>query len=203
MKYPGERDWMDEKELKTAFFTDVETTGLKASESEVLTAAWIVTDYETLAVKENQFFRFRPSFPKNWSKEAEAIHGISLEQAMEFPERKAQVEKMVAWLNTYANGFPQAFICHAYKMKSYFDWDHLFLMAFDHGLQGEWRKLFNERLIESTDTFARSLMNSGQLQVPNCKLNTLAEHFKIPLIHHDAKSDTVACFKIYKILRGM
>lgn len=209
MIYPrkeGGEYWMLSKELKTAFFCDIETTGLKATESEVITAAWIVADYETLQVKANKFFKFRPAFPQRWSSEAEAIHGISLAQALQFPDRKEAVADMVGWLLSHAGGgFPQAFICHAYKngTRPLFDWEHLKLLAFDHGHQGDWGKTFHESLIESTDTFGRYAKENGKLPTENMKLNTLADHFKIPLVHHDAKSDVIACYKIYKLLRGM
>jgi hypothetical protein len=194
-----------------AIFCDIETTGLVATESEVLTAAFIVADHETLKPIEGRVFNFRPEFPGKWSKEAEAVHKISLETALGFPEKKAQALSMIQWLKSHGHG---SFICHAYKGngsvfngkrqdKGYFDWNHLFLMAFDNGLMGEWRNVFDERFIESTDTIGRVLKERGKLKAVNMKLNTLCEVFQIPLDHHNAKSDVEACFKLYKIFRGL
>jgi hypothetical protein len=194
-----------------AFFCDIETTGLISTESEVVTAAFIVADYDSLKVEGAKLFKFRPEFPAKWSKEAEAVHKITLQEALTFNEKKTELLKMIDWLNGFGSG---AFICHAFKGngsvfngkrqdKGYFDWNHLFLMAFDNGLQSEWRKIFNENLIESTDTIGRLLKDKGRIKVDSMKLNTLCEAFGIPLEHHCAKSDVEACYKIYKNFKGL
>jgi DNA polymerase III alpha subunit (gram-positive type) len=194
-----------------AFFCDIETTGLLATESEVITAAFIVADYDSLIVEGAKLFKFRPNFPQKWSKEAESVHKITLEEALTFPEKKSEMVKMIEWLQSFGTG---AFICHAFKGngsvfngirqdKGYFDWNHLFLSAFDNELHFEWRKIFNEQLIESTDTIGRLLKSQGKIKVENMKLDTLCKAFDIPLNHHCAKSDVEACFKIYKHFRRL
>jgi hypothetical protein len=164
-----------------------------------------------LKVEGAKLFKFRPAFPGKWSKEAEAVHKITLAEAMTFPEKKEQAAFMVQWLQSYGQG---AFICHAFKGngsfyngktqdKGYFDWNHLFYMVFDTDLVGEWRKVFQGEQVESTDTIGRLLKTRNKISAENMKLNTLCEIFEIPLNHHDAKSDVEACFKIYKKFRNL
>ena len=78
---------------KTKYITDIyfdcETTGLNPYCSELITAFFYIDDDNTFELKAR---------PLDWSYEAQQIHKISLEDAMNFPEKKHSYRELLKWL---------------------------------------------------------------------------------------------------------
>lgn len=207
--YPG-IDEQDHSQFKFANVNDIETTGLMIGRAEVLTSANIICDYTKpdLPVIGAKLFQFRPRFPKNWSKDAEKVHGITLEEAMAFPEAHIAALEQLEWMESMMGDGPAVFMCHAMKPfkagESYFDYGHLRALYYDLGLDNKvegghfrWEKLMPHKHLQSSVTWARHLKDTGALQTENAKLGTLCTHFGIHLDHHNAISDTKACRQLF------
>lgn len=197
MKYPTDYVEMIEKGFKKIFFVDLETTGLDFFRNEILTASVSVCDYETLAEIDAIELKFKPENLQFWSPEAEKVHGIKLQQALDFPENKLSSAELMSFLHLHKCDWVQPLVSHSLNFRGgYFD--QFFLSA--HFMKQE--KEFELRRIcgisQSTIDYAKQC-----LKLENYKLSTLASYYKIELNHHDAKSDREACQKLYKIFRSL
>ncbi len=195
MKYPKEYADLIESMFEVIFFVDLETTGLDAMRNEILTASISVCDYQTLEQIEKISLTFKPENLAFWSEEAEKIHGITPQKALLFTDKKTASREMAAFFNKYKKKGTQPLVSHSKLwMGGYFDQNFLF----HHFMQYDWE--FNFRRIcgisQSTIDFTRAI-----LKLENYRLSTVANHFNIPLIHHNAESDREACEQIYRICR--
>ncbi len=155
-------------------------------------------------------------------KTAEEIHGISLSQALYFDGKESSTFKALDFINDYCRGIPQILLCHALDMyRSGNLYDVAMLMAHfeKFGLR---EKLYsNLRFFQSTETYFRAARARGYYRQrsdlfstknglleddqegEDFKLPTLCAHYKIPLIHHQVKSDREACEELYRIARSL
>lgn len=197
MKYPYEYAEIISKQFEILFFVDLETTGLDAMRNEILTASLSVVDYNTLEEIDSIDLKFRPEVLQHWSKEAEAIHGISLPMALSFPEKAESTRKLLEFLSKHRKDGVQPMVCHALNFKGgYFDTNYLAQHFFrtKDDLLYFFRRVCG--ITESTIDYAKAL---GGFE--NYKLGTLCKHYSISLDHHDARSDRMACQALYKIFR--
>jgi len=171
-------------------FFDLETTDKNPNTAEVLTGY-----FETFKGKELIDTLYVECKPQLYLEESFEIHKISRETAMSFPDKKIGMRQIYGHLLKY----PSTLICHAnytvFGVNGYFDWQVLRNYAHFQN-QSEWfYRVFMDYKIESTHTIAKQ-----KLKLDNYRLSTLAAYFGIELNHHDAKSDTEACRKIYFLL---
>jgi DNA polymerase-3 subunit epsilon len=179
------------KKEKRMIFGDIETTGLDPLRNEILTGSFISSNGQE-KLKEIDL-KFRPRFPKKWSIEAEAVHKISLDEAMTFPRHEESMDELMGFINGHSS-----FVCHALPLfGQHFDWAFIKVAAFDMGYWYNLQKSIREDRVNSTITLAKK-----KITLPDYKLNTLCKHFGIELDHHNAKSDVNACFEIYRKLNN-
>tara|TARA_Y100000310_G_scaffold243676_1_gene248234 strand:- start:12352 stop:12927 length:576 start_codon:yes stop_codon:yes gene_type:complete len=126
---------------------------------------------------------------KYWSKEAEEVHGISYWQASSFPERRSQLISIMNWLLPIKDFFPIQLVYHG---NGNLDPEWLRMTFFKEDIETSYQKAFAKESI-STLKLARENLK----QLPNHKLDTIADHYNIKLDHHEALSDAIACAEIY------
>lgn len=181
---------------KFIHFIDFETTGFDPMRNSAIAFSSIVADKNTLEFKEQYTGYAKPESRKFWSKSAEEIHGISYDEAMLFPEPREAAINWLKFLKPYKdeNNLPMITVYHGRA-----NFDPRFAEAFftKCGLLYSWRKVGSTKETESTVKLAKEY-----LEIKNYKLNTVCEHLDIELDHHEAASDTMGCYKIYKELKG-
>lgn len=196
MKYPNNY-W---KQPKFIFFCDLETTGFDQWRNEILTLSMSCFNYEKLEPQGEIELNFKLQNIEYWGDEAEKIHGITIRDALEFEPKKESTLKLNRFINSF--GDHNVFCCHASKRKGgYFDW--LFLRTHFSKCNLEFDLTRNINKLESTIDFYKYLVKEQKVSVDNYKLNTICETLGVELNHHEAKSDRVACEKIYKYARAI
>jgi DNA polymerase-3 subunit epsilon len=166
-------------------YIDVETTGLKPVENDIIQIAGIIEiDGQ---VEETFEFKCQPHSWTTISPKALEVHGYGVEKLREFDEPlivKTQVESI---LSRYINKFDKTdkFIFAGYNAQ------------FDYNFMREWWKKAGDKWFASFfeykvydiyplfQTYARAI----HLELPNHKLVTAAAHFDIHLDAHDALAD--------------
>jgi DNA polymerase III epsilon subunit-like protein len=181
---------------------DLETTGLRPMLCDWITGSFAVLDSRSLEVIREINLESRPEI---WKEEAVAVHGISLSQAMKFPERKESLQRLIEFLPP-----PRSFdfLCHARPENEtgFFHFDFAFLKIdfFNQLSIFEFRRHFNDQDVISTYSIAKKMIQDGLLPKDLSKgLSSLSEFFGIPLNHHDARSDRIAMEAILRRLMGL
>lgn len=212
MKYPVEYPEITEKRFNSLFFIDLESTGFDYWRNEILTLYVIVADYHSLKIREEKLFKFQIENAKNWGREAERVHGISLSQALYFPPKKEASEELLSLLEKYSFNGPQVLVCHAFdkfRKGDLFDSSMLTWHMEKLGLRFRYQRSVSHH--QSTATYFLEAKAKGyytpalfnnQDEEKGVSLSVLCKAFKIPLKHHDPKSDAHACYQLYKIARS-
>jgi DNA polymerase III alpha subunit (gram-positive type) len=182
--------WID-----LAFVIDIETTGLDYWRNEILTLSVSAMQLDGYNELDKELFQFRPTRPKFFSQESEEIHGISIDQAMNFPEQRKEMKRFLNFLKAYASK-PQLMVCHAKWFGKYFDSAFIDCQLFLTNEIWEKRKYIGKTV--STLTMAQS----AKVQSESFSLDSLCKHYQIELKHHDADSDRNACQELFKILHS-
>ena len=156
-------------------------------------------------------------------KTAEEVHGISLSQALYFDAKETSTFRALDFINDHCRGTPQILLCHALDMyRSGNLFDVAMLMAHFEKLGLREKVYSNLRFFQSTETYFRAARALGYYRArtdlfstkggmlleddpegEDFKLPTLCAHYKIPLIHHQVKSDREACEELYRIARSL
>lgn len=78
-------------------FFDCETTGINPYCSEIITAFFYIDEYTSYEYKAK---------PLIWSAEAQAIHGITYQEACFYPEKSIAINNLINWFaNTISDSF--------------------------------------------------------------------------------------------------
>lgn len=165
-------------------FVDVETTGFDTWSNSVIAASFILLSGTD--IKRKTFYG-RPESVDKWSDDAEKIHKITLWDAMRFPTHTQMASDILDFLKPC-----DQFIYHGLRKFDYIRLESLF---FKVGKVFEFRKLCPIEKVDSTLRLAKQ-----KLQLPNYKLNTVADYYGIELDHHNAESDVNATYEIWKRL---
>jgi DNA polymerase III epsilon subunit-like protein len=188
---------------------DCETTGIHVTDNEILTL-YAIKLTKNLEVIDQKYFTFKT---ERWIEryyDAVQIHGITKEACMQFKDKNESLLELINWI-----GEKHILVCHSKKQndKGFFAYDGAMLNweMLGANLIWEWRKVIFSKVI-STHCLAQKLNKSGKLGIAATKkdggkvarvslsLNSLCDHFKINLKHHDARSDTEACMQLFKKL---
>lgn len=186
-----------EAQTKEIFFVDVETTGFDTTRNEMITLSISCFDIETGAMKNEEEFKFKPLNLKYWTKEAQSKHKITLPMSLQFPDRSKEIIRFLEWIEGESQG-SAILCCHAFDMynkQNYFDVNMIKATLSLYGLEARFNKTI--RFFESTDSIFRALKKDKLWEGTVMKLNVLCKEFNIELDHHNAKSDRVACEKLY------
>ena len=171
---------------------DTETTGFSRTNNDVICLSCEIRNFD-FELKDEVNLYAKPRFPKNWSKKAEEIHGITLEKALGFDEPREMAIKFLKFLKPFKHeeNVPLLFVSH--DLNSF---DYLFLEQFFRweDIQFSFWKVFNQQYKLSTINLGRE---AGYREN---KLNQWAERLKIDLDHHEVESDRRACSKVFKYL---
>jgi DNA polymerase-3 subunit epsilon len=173
--------------MKTLFF-DVETTGLDPIKNDIIQIAGII-DVNGNIYKEFEF-KVQPFSYENISSEALAVHGFTLDQLRTFEDPISVKNKLCSLFEKYIEKFNTNDKFFPAGQNVRFDLDFLrqfFIKAGDNYF-GSW---FNYQTID-LQAIISVLRYAGILSLPNQKLITIASHFKIDLVEHDALSDICA-----------
>lgn len=177
-------------------FIDVESTGINANFSEILTFYGVTDDDEGKTVS-SLYVELKP---EHWGAEAEKaskVHGINFEDAMLFDDKKEGLLKIYKYLSRNA----KKVICHAnynnyydkvWLGNYYYDWALLKSEAFRSDYYYNFLKAFHKTKVISTHTIAKRLLNLQKYD-----LRSLCKRFEIELDHHNVMSDTIATRELY------
>jgi DNA polymerase III alpha subunit (gram-positive type) len=173
--------------------TDLETTSIRASSAEILTADFIYLD-ENLNEVEKASFKIRPRY---WSKdadEASKIHGITREQAFSFDPYIVAIRAMFDYILKFNSVH---MVAHTNRMfNSSYDQSILRMHALDNNLYFDFAKSFPERKYISTHSLAK-------YKNVTCKydLASLCNYFNIKQNnHHSSEDDVRVTAQLFKIL---
>jgi DNA polymerase III epsilon subunit-like protein len=187
-------------------FCDLETSGIDVANNEILSLAAIKTDKD-LNVVDSKYFKLKPEVWKNHYNDAVKIHGITLEEASQYPDKSKSMNEFLNWVE-----LPHYFICHSKKenfgKEFSFDYSFLEMQCLDLNLLHKFRQLLGSKSL-STHKIASTFYSNNKIGFnqakgkPKLGLGYLCEYFNIELEHHNAESDTRACLEIARRLRDI
>ena len=175
-------------------WNDNETTGLSSHYHDVIQCALVHTD-DKRNILDKQCWNIRPSHPKRWDKKAESIHGIKLEEAMEWEPSFIVIEEIIAWLEKIAEpqvlagfnvGFDQRFLYALFERESK-------VFEYVDSILPTGRAWDTYRLVQK--------IGAARLGTKKRKLEHLCKHFGIN--HgkaHNALDDILATIELDKLL---
>lgn len=166
-------------------FVDVETTGLYPEKNDIVQLAAIPVILGKQGKTFNEFCQ-----PVNWDKIDDAAvrtHGITVARMQNFQEPVVMLDKFIKYLKS----FDTRFVIAGYNVG----FDKRFLSSFftRHGRANEFFELFE---LQIHDTYTRAQKVKTLLKTDNLKLATLAKHFNIDIVAHEAMSDIAATIKV-------
>lgn len=145
-------------------------------------------------VMEEPFNSYVKPLGNVWNKHAERVHGITRKQAESFPHPVEVSQELRKFLQKYDNAF-KALGHNPTGDKQYID-----RFVKDYDLINEWHKRVNPKWKCTAQIAAKK---KSLIPVKNCKLETLAKFFRIPIKAHDALSDADATWKIYDAMSAL
>lgn len=181
--------------MKTFFF-DVETTGLDYTKHGIVQLSGLIEiDGEIKDV-----FNFYTQPPKGTEvmKDALKVNGLTIDQIRTFPSYQETWDRVTAILEKHVDKFDPSDKFYPAGYNVSFDYPFLQRMATIAGEEyfGSW---FNHRLIDPF-YLIRFLDYTGKLRLINHKLETVCNHFQIPITAHDALSDIKATCALTNLL---
>lgn len=170
---------------------DIESTSLRPSSAEIITADFIYCD-KNYNIFDKRSFKFRPRIWDQEASEAVLIHGITRDEAYSFNDYKIEARKMFMWLTSFQNEY---LVCHANRMyNSTYDCAILKFHALDNGCYYEFQKSFPESKFISTHSVAQYL----DLPCPK-QLKEICNYYGVSVEgHHNSEKDVMMCYQILK-----
>lgn len=173
-------------------YCDIESTGFDWLRNDICSIAMIVTD-DSLNIKSEFYETVKPDFNKFYSEDAEKIHGFSKSELATFQNPKNLCRNILNFLKEFKSDYPQLFISHALRQFDYRFIEGLFRKQ---NMQYDLWKIIRQDYQRSTIEEAR------KAKFTDNKLNAWARFLDINLDHHNALSDTRACYEVDKYLLG-
>jgi DNA polymerase III epsilon subunit-like protein len=175
-------------------FIDCESTGLNpGTDCPIVTSMILSTS--NLQIIGKLTVRSRPVSVSSWGKEAELIHGITEKEADSFEHPEQSIRRIIEFVGNQR----VKFVCHAFPMYGVldlFDYQLLLYWFYEYNFDAWFKKTFNDGDILST--IPKNHYWLRMLGLTDQKLDTWARRLNIPLDHHNAESDVLACYKIFK-----
>jgi DNA polymerase III subunit alpha len=172
---------------------DSETTGLDPIKNDIIQFACI----PVIAGKEQVKHFNEYCQPLNWLEiddKALSVNGIKRQDLNSFQKPVEMIEKLIVYLKQFNCKFTIA----GYNVS--FDKDFIASTFKKVGKEKEYFELFNG---DVRDTYKRAKVLKTQLNAQNLKLESLANHFNIPIKAHDALSDIKATILLDKKLSDL
>lgn len=180
--------------MKVLFF-DTETTGIIAKHHEIVQFAAIV-EIDGEVVDEINVLS-RPLHLDRVNEEALRVTGKSLDELEKYPHPSEVFPQIKAFFDKHIDKFNKSDKFFPAGHNVIFDLDFLQNYFITHGDQYGTGAYQNWQALD-TRILANFLCYSGKLSVPNIKLETLCNHFEIPLQAHDALNDIRATRELMK-----
>ena len=176
---------------------DLETTGVNVFDAEIVTGHFLSVNPVTFEIVGEFELKCNPF---KWSYEAQEIHGITKEQAATYKKFSEVYAGLIDWLSCQD---AKEFWCHSrvkmYGKLTFFDYAVLRLRMME---MGDAPYFEIERLRPYSSHSLASVMGAD-FGFEKFSLDYLCKALKIKLNHHDAKSDTYACYELIKKLLPM
>lgn len=137
-------------------------------------------------VRVAEFNEYCKPLTNRWSKEAEAVHGISRAHAMIEQHPKEMAVKFLSWIES----FDRVFTVVGWNCRS----DQLYMERLC-GLV-DLNRLLRCTRTKWNDSLKMAKKRKKMLEVSNWKLGTLCKHFGVKINAHDALSDAVATWEV-------
>lgn len=171
---------------------DTETTGFSKINNDLISLSCEIRDFDWDLHDETTLYA-KPTAKKRWSESAEKVHGFSFEQACSFDDPRKTAIKLLHFLKPFKHdrNLPILFVSHDLNG---FDWGFMEWLYRWQDLQYSFWKVFNYEYRLSTISMARDQGHTEN------KLNVWADRIGFELDHHEAKSDRIACSKVFKHL---
>lgn len=190
---------------------DAEATGVNPVSSSILTGSFIYCD-KALNIVDRYDFKCRPRYWDKYAYEAVAIHKISYQEALGYPDFYDTMREVVHWLETLE---PSHFVAHVNRLAGMFENEDkpelkrpkAVLTAYDY-------ELLTQSLFD-IDSSHYELYRVAPIQ-SLISTHSLAKYLKLPceynlkgiarylglseFSHHDAREDTTACLGILRLL---
>ncbi len=192
--------------MEKLIFLDTETTGLDPKLNDPVQISFMFRVDGVYSQLYNFFCR--PYSLDNISPEALKINGFTIEQLKELPEPKLVFEKILTIFKrrtfTSCPEDKSSFTLVGHNPN--FDWDMLeefFKKSGDNYLRDNGSRWGLERFIgrRKIDTGApfTFLKATNKLKIKDCKLGTLAQHYKIAHVPHKADSDVLVVKELFEM----
>lgn len=184
---------------KKVLYFDTETTGIDPQKNAIIQLSGLIEiDGE---VVETFNYKIRPLQSDEISQEALQVHGITEAEMDTFPEPKVVLEQFLTLLGKYCNKFDRddKYYPAGYNVK--FDLEMLHSFARKQG-EKYLGSFLNWYPIDAMPLVHYLAYNSN-FKLPDYKLKTVCDHFKIPIQAHDAMSDITATRDLIKQLEAL
>ena len=165
-------------------FFDVETTGFDYLRNDIISCSMIKTD-DSLNIREKLYETARPEFNEFYSTNAEEIHGFNKREMRKFQSQESFVDKIIKFFGQ-----------ELYNLVSHTNNNFDYRMLLGSFLKvGKPHKL-QYALIKNESTIKLG-RNAGYKKN---SLDLWADRINFTLDHHNAESDTLCCYNVYKYL---
>ena len=174
-------------------FVDLETTSRNVFDAEIIEGHFIATNQELEIISEYEM----KCNPRKWSHEAQAIHGITQDQAAKYRPFNEVYDGLINWLEAHQI---DEMWCHSnavmYGKLTFYDYAVLRLNMMNMGDA----PYFVMNRIKPYSTHSLCKTHNGVYMFKGFSLDLICQTLKIELHHHNAKSDAYACYQIVKEL---
>jgi DNA polymerase-3 subunit epsilon len=186
--------------MSKIFWFDCETTSLNPYKGSIHQLAFMIEINNKIVEKYN--FKIAPFPGSEISKEALEISGIMDDELENFPPPEEMHKDLLKSLSKYVNKYTKTdkFILAGYNISSI---DEPFLRQFFtkncDNYFGSW---FFWPKLDVQNQVAEHIAKKN-LRLENYKLETVCNHFNIPIKAHDATSDIKATRTLYYLLSAL
>jgi len=191
---------------RKVLWIDLETTGTSPLNHGIIQlAALAELDGE---VVEEIDLRMRPLMKHEINQEALDLNHLTEEEINQYPDQSTQYSAFEGFLSKYVNRYEKLdkFILAGYNINA-FDEPFLRELFMDNAFSRKDRKYggyFGSWFFwpkRDVQTFVAEHIVEHDMRLTNYKLETICEHFGIPIDAHDALSDIRATRTLYRVLR--
>jgi len=151
-----------------------------------------------LAIVDGEEYTFseyaKPVNPNSWSKDAEKVHGITLQRAMTFQS----IESLATKFKAFIDQFDTVFTCVGWNHRN--DKKYIDKLIRKHCLE---HKYYYKSRPEWVDVMNMAKQRKGQLRLNKFTLGNVAKYFGFEFKEHDALEDATITYRIYELLNNI